>query len=97
MIQKLSVLSAGDITIDVEYEDLTNAITTLIINNPNGRPVTFNLVTPLVSILPLDTTVGSNRRISVAIGAVWKSVTNLGGASSLCWPDGWGFDALIKE
>jgi hypothetical protein len=96
MVQKVSVLSAGDVTIDVEYEDLTNAITTVIVNNPSGRNVTFNLATLLSGIIPLDTTLGVNRRVLVA-GAVWKSVTNLGGATALCWPDGWGFDSLIRD
>ena len=37
----------------------------------------------------------SNQRVVIAAGAVWKSVTNLGGATSLCWPDGWGFQASV--
>jgi len=95
--QSLSVLThVSGVTVDVEYDNVTNALAMLIVSNPQGRVATLSITVPVVGDVLVNVGVGSsNQRVVIAAGAVWKSVTNLGGATSLCWPDGWGFQASV--
>jgi hypothetical protein len=85
----LRAMQVSDVTVDVEYEDLTNLIAALIVNNPSGRAVDFSVTKPILGIVPMGVGIENGQRF------ILGSVTWASTADGLFWPDGWGFQALV--